>query len=100
MDNVHTFHNRKYDKADDLEDVCWQHQALILLTIVPGMVLKALILIVLEIYYLLLGGFNLFVPKTKTLKDIRGQLAAVSLKLFVSNKNSIKFDVQYIYAFR
>ncbi|XP_031626085.1 17-beta-hydroxysteroid dehydrogenase 13-like [Contarinia nasturtii] len=76
MDDVHSFHTRKYEKADELQEPNFIRKSLVLLQILPGLVLKTLIIVVLELYYLLLAVFHLIVPKP--LKEIRGKLAVVT----------------------
>lgn len=77
MDDVHTFHKYSYEKADDLKELSLARKIYVLLPLLPGLLVKTLIIAVLQLYYLLLGGFHLIAPRT--LKDIRGQLAAVGL---------------------
>lgn len=81
MDDVHSFHTRSYEKAnsDDFE-ISPMRRTLVLLSVLPSLIVKTLFVLAAEIYYLLEAIFHFFVPKT--LKDIRGQLAAVSEKLF------------------
>ncbi|XP_055311358.1 uncharacterized oxidoreductase YoxD-like [Sitodiplosis mosellana] len=76
MEDVHTFHTKSYERADDLEVLCPSRRAIMILKLLPGLIVKTLIVIVLELYYLLLALFHLIFPRW--LKDIRGQLAAVT----------------------
>lgn len=92
MDDVHSFHEHSYEKADDLEEPGLARRIYLILTLVPGLIVKTLIIVVLQLYYLLLGGFHLIVPRT--LKDIRGQLAVVGL-IQIKQLNFNDVDIQY-----
>lgn len=78
MDDIHTFHTRSYDKADDLKEPNFMRRSLVLLQLIPGLLLKGLVIVLAELYYLLLAGFFSIVPKK--LIDIRGKLAVVSIR--------------------
>lgn len=94
MDDVHKFHEHSYEKADVLEDPGLARRIFLILPLVPILIVKTLIIVVLQLYYLLLGGFHLIVPRT--LKDIRGQLAAVGLiqtKQLNFNDVDIQFEI-------
>lgn len=76
MDDIHTFHTRSYEAAAALGDLSPSNRTLLMLKLAPILIVKTLIVVVLELFYLLLAAFHLVVPKK--LKDIRGQLAAVT----------------------
>lgn len=78
MDDVHTFHTRSYDKADEIKELSVIRRIIMITTLLPGIIVKTLIVAVLQLWYLLLGAFHLIVPRK--LKDIRGQLAVVGAK--------------------
>lgn len=79
MEDVHTFHTRNYDRSELFKDPTLMQRFLTLLPVLPSIVLKTLAVILLEIFYVLRELFHFMVPRT--LKDIRGQLAAVGVKL-------------------
>lgn len=72
---IKTFGEQSYSKAEELDLPPPSQRVLLILKVLPGLIIKSLIVLVLPFYFLLLHIFHLFVPKT--LKDIRGQLAAV-----------------------
>lgn len=88
MDDVHSFHTRSYEKAD-YEEPTPMRRTLVILSVLPSLIVKTLFVVGAEIYFLLETIFHYFVPKT--LKDIRGQLAAVSEKWFPSRVKYVQW---------
>lgn len=78
MDDIQSIHTRAYGKSTDLEEITLLQRAVVIGKVLPSLIVKTLIVIAVAIYYLLLALFHYFLPKP--LKDIQGQLAAVSLK--------------------
>lgn len=76
---VQTFHTQSYEKAKEIRRLTLAQRAIILLPLLPSLILKALIVTVLALFYLLLPIVQLFLPKR--LIDIRGHLAVVSAKI-------------------
>lgn len=79
MDDVHTFHTRAYDKSVDFEEQSLLQRAIKIAPAVPNLIVKTSIVICALIYHLVQQILHCFVPKP--LKDIRGQLAVVSVTL-------------------
>lgn len=77
MDDIHTFHKRSYEAAGNFGDLSTSDRAIMLAKLAPLFILKTLLVIALELFYLLLAAFHLIVPKK--LKDIRAQLAVVGV---------------------
>lgn len=76
MDDIQSIHTRTYAKSTDIQEISSLQRALTIGKAFPSLLVKTLIVTAVAIYYLLLALFHYFVPKS--LKDIRGQLAAVS----------------------
>lgn len=76
MDDIQSIHTRAYGKSVDLEEISPFQRAVTIGKALPSLIVKTLIVTVVANYYLLLALFHYFVPKA--LKDIQGQLAAVS----------------------
>lgn len=95
MDDIHTFHTRSYEAAGDLRHSFSSNRTLMMVKLAPIFIVKTLIVIVLELFYLLLAVFHLIVPKK--LKDIRGQLAAVGVILRKNSRASmtLTFDLKF-----
>lgn len=88
-DRVQTFHTQNYVKAEALELPSSLQRTLMIMKMLPSLAVKALIVAVLPFYFLLLSIYHLFVPKT--LKDIRGRLAAVGV---THRLKSIQINIQ------
>lgn len=76
MGDLKTIHSRAYGKSADLDEITLLQRACVIGKVLPSLIAKTLIVTVVATYYLLLSLFHYFVPKP--LKDIQGQLAAVS----------------------
>lgn len=77
MDDIQSIHTRAYSKSTDfIEEITPIQRAVTLGKALPSLIVKTLIVSVVAIYCLLLSLYHYFVPRA--LKDIRGQLAAVS----------------------
>lgn len=78
MDDTESIHTRAYSKSDDLSEITRLQRAITVAKAMPSLIVKTLIVTAAAIYYSLLPLYHYFVPAP--LKDIRGQLAAVSEK--------------------
>lgn len=89
MDDIQSIHTRAYSKSTDFGEITPLQRAITLGKALPSLIVKTLIVNVVTIYYLLLSLYHYFIPKA--LKDIRGQLAAVSkrIELTFTQLNSI-----------
>lgn len=76
MDDIQSIHTRAYGKSAELEEITSLQRAFVIGKVLPSLIVKTLIVTVVAIYCLLLEIFHYFVPKP--LKNIQGQLAAVS----------------------
>lgn len=78
MDDLHSFHTRAYDKSDDdSKDIkAWQ-RAISIVTALPLVLVKLIIVALALICELLKFCFFCIVPRR--LNDIRNQLAVVSV---------------------
>lgn len=88
MDDVLACHTRPYDKSDNFEDPKLWELAIAIAKELPMLILRFLILGVALIFELLEQIFFWFLPRP--LKNIRGQLAAVSAMMF-----SMIFSVEF-----
>lgn len=78
MDDIQSIHTRAYSKSTDFGEITPLKRAVTLGIALPSLIVKALIVNVVAMYHLWLQLYHYFVPKA--LKDIRGQLAVVSLQ--------------------
>lgn len=76
MDDLQSIDAHAYSKSSNLEEISQLHRAITIAKAMPSLVVKTLIIMVATTYYLLLALYHYFVPAP--LKNIRGQLAAVS----------------------
>lgn len=82
MDDLHSFHQRQYEKSVDFEKTSRWQRFVLLMKVLPRFILKMIIVFSAEFYYSLIRPiFRYFVPK---LMDIRGQVAVVSeISIFI-----------------
>lgn len=93
MDDIQSIHTRAYSKSTDfVEKITPLQRAVTLGKALPSLIVKTLIVHFAAIYYLLLSLYHYFVPRP--LKDIRGQLAAVS-KWIEPTSLKIKLSFEY-----
>lgn len=78
MEDVHSFHTRVYDKSEDLKKINILKRIFLYAKTFPILIVKLLVVGIVLIYELLKQILFWIVPKP--LRDIRGQLAVVSVK--------------------
>lgn len=78
MDDVLSFHTRAYKKSDDLKEISLWKRVITLIQALPILIVRVFIILIALIFELFKQIFHCFVPKS--LNDIRGQLAVVSVK--------------------
>lgn len=83
MDDVLTCHTRAYDKSPDIEDIKLWKRTIEIAKELPILIVKLLVVGLALIFELFKQIFFCFLPRP--LNDIRGQLAAVSIKKVLFN---------------
>lgn len=81
MEDVLSFHTRAYKKSDDLKEITLWKRTITLVPAVPVLIVKAFIVFIALVFEWFSQIFHCFVPKT--LNDIGGQLAVVSVQFCI-----------------
>lgn len=79
MEDVHGFQSKSYVKAEKMPELTIIQNIQLYFGTVPLIILKTIFIFIIAVFYLVRWIFYLIVPKP--MKNIRGQLAAVSFDI-------------------